>query len=114
MDMRRKAASPIGADRLVLSLYWLTSGYALRSGRALVAFLVVVSAFAWLFDQHGFSDPESFYRALAYSARAATAIFGGLERQLTTWGEAFRIVLRIIGPVLLGLVALSLRARVKR
>jgi hypothetical protein len=33
---------------------------------------------------------------------------------LTEWGEAIRLVLRVGGPVLLGLAALAVRGRVKR
>jgi hypothetical protein len=34
--------------------------------------------------------------------------------RLTGWGKLFRIVLRLAGPVLLGLALLSIRNRVKR
>ena len=37
-----------------------------------------------------------------------------LPNILTRWGEVVRILLRIAGPVCLGLAALALRGRVKR
>jgi hypothetical protein len=40
--MRRKAAR-IGAERLILSLYWFFSGYEMRAWRALVPFIAVVA-----------------------------------------------------------------------
>ena len=39
---------------------------------------------------------------------------GHLPAILTRWGDAIRILLRIAGPVLLGLAALALRGRIKR
>jgi hypothetical protein len=42
----------------------------------------------------------------------------GLNRdpqpRLTRWGDILQILLRILGPVLLGLAILSVRGRVKR
>jgi hypothetical protein len=40
MEMRRAGAH--GVERLLLNLYWFTSGYALRSWRALACFLVLI------------------------------------------------------------------------
>jgi hypothetical protein len=39
---------------------------------------------------------------------------GHLPAVLTPWGDCIRIILRIGGPVLLGLAALAVRGRVKR
>lgn len=114
MEMRRKLeTSPVG-ERLLLWLYWATSGYGLRASRALLTLVGVVVVFAWLLQLHGFADPQPFVRALTYTAASGTAILGGMERALTTWGEALRIALRIITPVLIGLTLVSLRGRVKR
>jgi hypothetical protein len=49
-----------------------------------------------------------------FAAGAATAIISGPEAQLTKKGRAYRVVLRIIGPLLLALAVLSVRGRVKR
>ena len=49
-----------------------------------------------------------------FAAVAATAIISGPEAQLTKKGRAYRVVLRIIGPLLLALAVLSVRGRVKR
>lgn len=49
-----------------------------------------------------------------YSARTSINLFGGPEVALTRWGSALQVVLRIWGPLLLGLIVLSLRGRVKR
>jgi hypothetical protein len=39
---------------------------------------------------------------------------GHLPGTLTDWGQVIRMVLRVGGPVLLGLGALAMRGRVKR
>jgi uncharacterized protein YjbI with pentapeptide repeats len=49
-----------------------------------------------------------------FAAGAATAIISGPEAQLTKKGRAYRVVLRIVGPLLLALAVLSVRGRVKR
>lgn len=132
MEMRRKGEVTPWVERRLLDLYWLVSGYALRASRALTALAVTILVFAWLLFEHGFQNPTPlecaelfdrvdpfecevpFRRALTYSLVMATVVFGGAERDLTPWGEALRVALRIIGPLLLGLAALSLRGRVKR
>jgi hypothetical protein len=43
-----RRATP-GGERLILWLYWLVSGYGLRASRALIALVVTVVVFAFLF-----------------------------------------------------------------
>jgi hypothetical protein len=163
MEMRRHDKTAPWAERLVLRLYWLFSGYALRATRAFVALALIVAVFAVLFYINGFQDPEQPFpqrlqttttstqppttataqpptpakagpsppRADAsmirkvrdgllrldnwtFSAGTATAIIGGPEALLTSKGQAYRVVLRVLGPLLLGLGILSLRGRIKR
>ncbi len=53
--------------------------------------------------------------ALAYSAESATVVFRGPEQRATTLvGRWCQIMLRLLGPVLLGLALLSIRGRLKR
>jgi hypothetical protein len=57
----------------------------------------------------------SFVDVTLYALATATPIGASeLGRPLTTAGEAIRIALRFIGPVLFGLALLALRGRVKR
>ncbi len=42
MEMRRLAASPRSVERLLLTAYWLVSGYGLRASRAVVALLLLL------------------------------------------------------------------------
>lgn len=114
MEMRLRARSTPLADRVVIALYWALSGYGLRASRSLFALAATLVLFSVLFCLFGFVEDESFLDGLLHSARTA-ALFpqnDGIER--TQAGEAFQILLRIIGPVLVGLSALALRSRIKR
>lgn len=139
-DRRAKAARrATRAEEVILCAYWLVSGYGLRASRAFASLAVVIALFAALFSHGGLSDPgepvvvlratpangvefrqglalpaPSFADALVFSAATATAIFGAPDRPLTRVGQWERIVLRIIGPVLIGLGLLGIRSRVKR
>ena len=57
MEMRRFAAQTSLAEKFIISLYWLVSGYALRAWRAVVALLVVVVLAAIVFSAWGFEQP---------------------------------------------------------
>jgi hypothetical protein len=114
MEMRRHDRQSPLAEKAILGGYWAFSGYGLRASRAITALVAVVLLFALAFWAFGFrgGHPASFWPALTYSAGAAT--FHPPARHLTTSGEALSIALRIIGPVLLGLAAFSIRGRVRR
>jgi hypothetical protein len=142
MEMRRHDPVASRPERLVLFLYWLLSGYALRASRAVTGLALVIVLFAILFQAVGFAPAEPSLRvkgvspsgaviykqpedkapssvksaieAIAYSAGSTVAIVSGPERKLTTIGQCLRILLRLIGPILLGLSVLSIRGRVKR
>jgi uncharacterized protein YjbI with pentapeptide repeats len=43
MEMRRHAPNTPAAERLLLGLYWLTAGYALRASRALTTLVIVLA-----------------------------------------------------------------------
>jgi len=144
MEMRRWGAQRRNEsllDRIVLWAYWLISGYALRASRAATTLLVVILAFAVLFHTIGFASTalvpravavqggrivyatatlprrgpvDQFSRAVTYSAATASALADPPARRLTPAGDALRIMLRVLGPVLLALTALSIRGRIKR
>lgn len=153
MEMRRQrrapktAAAPTrgrgtsNAERRIVGIYWLLSGYGLRASRALLALLVVIALSTVLFHLYGFQDREHPYAVTAgqqpqstsaptpppgmpeesglleaglYSVGTATAIVGAPEAQLTQAGRAIRIALRILSPLLIALALLAVRGRVKR
>lgn len=119
MEMRRAAATAVG-ERVVLTLYWLLSGYGLRAWRSLAALAAVIvvtgSAFAaWGLDEQApGAEPADLSTGLLVAARAATAVFSTSDVPLTTFGSWLHLGLRLVGPVLLGLAVLAVRGRVKR
>jgi hypothetical protein len=61
MEMRRHAHNTPTAERLLLGLYWLTAGYALRASRALATLAVVLAVLAVGFWQVGFGQHHPSY-----------------------------------------------------
>ncbi|RJL30062.1 pentapeptide repeat-containing protein [Bailinhaonella thermotolerans] len=103
-------------DWLLVTLYWLLSGYGLRLWRALTAFAVLVAVAAAAFVGWGFPPgaTPSYPDAVRFSLRSAVSLLRGPEAALTPAGEWIELVLRFTAPVLLGLALLAVRARVKR
>jgi uncharacterized protein YjbI with pentapeptide repeats len=117
-EMRRRDPGTPRAERLVLWAYWLVSGYGLRGLRALASLVVVVAGLTVPLQSIGFDggDP-GFGDAVIYAAQSTISMPSGnpaLTEQVSRAGEVLRIVLRLAGPVLLGLMLLSIRGRVRR
>jgi uncharacterized protein YjbI with pentapeptide repeats len=116
MEMRRHDRRTPRAERGILWLYWLVAGYGLRGLRSLASLAAVVVGLAALLHVVGFAarpSPSSFWGSLLYAASSTLSI-GDEQVQLTGWGKLLRITLRLAGPLLLGLMLLSIRNRVKR
>jgi hypothetical protein len=130
MEMRRHArrtvrtagsarsgqASRGRVERGILTAYWLVSGYGLRAWRALACLTAVTALLALAFHFVGFAappQPVSYWTSLLYAFRATLSLTDD-QVKLTAWGELLQGVLRLTGPVLLGLALLALRGRVKR
>jgi uncharacterized protein YjbI with pentapeptide repeats len=117
MEMRRRAARN-RSERWLLNGYWLISGYGLRATRALAGFVALTLAAALVLQYAGFEGPVPRYlNCLLYAVGSVVSLSlasGHLPTVMTAWGDVTRIVLRIGGPVLLGLAALAFRGRVKR
>jgi len=116
MEMRRLALSTPWAERAILFGYWLVAGYGLRGLRALAALGVVVVALAGLFHTIGFLPARpapTWWDSLLYTAGSTLSISDDTLK-LTAWGKLLRILLRLLGPLLLGLALLSVRNRIKR
>jgi uncharacterized protein YjbI with pentapeptide repeats len=148
MEMRRVARSTPRAERCILTLYWLISGYSLRGVRTLLALLVLLAVATGLIAKWGFPDPkpvttftativgtrprqsvqvepqpaatvttkESFGKRLGMAAVMALegAAFRAPEQELNYKGRIIQNLVRIVGPILIGLTLLSVRNRVKR
>ena len=99
-----------------MTAYWLVSGYGLRAWRAVAALAVVTALLAVAFHLVGFAVPPrpvSYWTSLLYAFRATLSLTDD-QVKLTAWGQLLQGVLRLTGPVLLGLALLALRGRVKR
>ena len=117
MEMRRHAAHR-GSERWLLGWYWFLSGYGLRGSRALGGLVALILSAAFVLQYTGFPGQVPSYRYCAlYAAGSVVSVSlasNHLPAVLTGWGDIIRIVLRIAGPVMLGLAALAVRGRVKR
>src|SRR5262245_38284784 len=127
MEMRRHAHRPShpegsgGAswgrvERSILTAYWLVSGYGLRGWRSLAWLAAITAILAFAFHHYGFvrpPQPDTYWTSLLYAFRATLSLTDP-EVTLTAWGKFLQAVLRLTGPVLLGLAILALRGRVKR
>ncbi|RLK58400.1 pentapeptide repeat-containing protein [Actinokineospora cianjurensis] len=152
MDARRHAPSTSRAERLVLTAYWLVSGYGQRAGRALALLVATVGVLFALLTTYGLPDNSATQQVIVPAAPTAGQVSTGVleVRPAPTalppagqrWtadraGKAIRVVLgsvvfrdtdqrltpagvwtvmagRALGPLLLALAALAIRARVKR
>jgi len=143
MEMRRRAASPKSIERVLLTVYWLLSGYSLRAWRAIVALACLIVLGAVCFLAFGFSNetrpaarptsinlstgaiayglapssdlPAGFGDAFIYSLQSTTSLLRSPpEHALTRWGQVQEVLMRFTGPALLGLFVLAVRGRVKR
>ncbi len=128
MEMRRHDMTRPFAERLVVWLYWFTSGYGLRALRAVACLIVALLIGAVLVDSFGIEPDIGLGESLQFSVRAALP---GLDAQghvdlgtrdsgqtatarVTDAGDAIDIALTIIGPVLFALALLAIRGRVRR
>jgi uncharacterized protein YjbI with pentapeptide repeats len=114
MEMRRLDDKTPSAERAILWLYWLVSGYGLRAFRAFVALLAAVFVSAALLDAWGFDPDRGAGRSLLVSVQSTTSLLRGIDQPFTPTGELVVTTMRLLGPLLLGLMILSLRGRVKR
>jgi hypothetical protein len=141
MEMRRRAASPRSVERALLFAYWLVAGYGLRASRALAMLLLALVLATAGFVAVGFApstatayqqvttpgggttyepreilgDRPGWAEAAAYSVQSSTSLLRApATESLTKSGRVIEIVLRLLGPLLLGLAILAVRGRVKR
>jgi uncharacterized protein YjbI with pentapeptide repeats len=143
MEMRRHAAQRTSAEGLFLFAYWLVAGYALRGLRTVAAFFLVIALGCLAFGSFGFDKKvtiqyrpvavDSEYRApvygtekisdgrpgfrdaAVYSLQSATALLRPPSPQaLTLPGQVVEVILRVLGPLLLGLAIFSVRGRFRR
>jgi uncharacterized protein YjbI with pentapeptide repeats len=108
MECRRHSRESSRAARMILSFYWLLSGYGQRAWRALAALVLVIATVTGLLTVWG--------QDLGMAARIAmgAVVFRDDRTDLTAAGEWTVLVARFLGPLLLAMAVLAIRARVKR
>lgn len=117
MEMRRHAKSLSASERLIITMYWAVSGYGLRASRSLLFLTLLIAAISGLALTFGFSGKSPTYpQAFIYYLESVISLRNESlhTTRLNTFGAAIRVVLKIAGPVLLGLSVLAVRNRVKR
>jgi hypothetical protein len=122
MEMRRHAREGTAGsvargqvERAILALYWLTSGYGLRAWRALGWLVGILGLSVLGLHQLGFvGHRESWSASILYSAGAVSHLLDPPEGLLNQAGQAIRLTVGVLGPILLGLALLAVRGRVKR
>lgn len=109
----RAAFSTLG-EWLLVSLYWLLSGYGQRAWRAFLTLGIVVAAASLALSRWGFQAPTGYGETLRYTLRAASTLLRGSDVVLTPTGDWIELVLRLVAPLLLALGLLAIRERVRR
>jgi len=114
MEMRRLSAERL-TDRLVLSAYWILSGYGLRAWRAFVAYVVVVIALTAAILMIGLQKPAGVLDVAAYVLSSTTALTRpNVSISLTVPGVYLQLAARLMGPVLFALMVFAVRERLRR
>lgn len=110
MEMRKWSAT--GLERFLLWAYWLVSGYGLRPERAIACWIALVGLASW--GTYALQAFGSFKEALVFAARAAVPGVANLKPPTIAAVSIVEIHLRVLGPSLLGLLFLALRAKLMR
>jgi hypothetical protein len=108
MEMRRHSFETPRAERAILWVYWLLSGYGQRAARAIAALAVLIATVGTLLAVWG--QPPAEAAQIAVGA----VVLREPGAELTEAGQWTVMVARVLGPVLLALAILAVRARVKR
>ena len=89
----------------------------MRAANALVTLLLAVLVASVGLALWGFHDDPTYTRALFVAVESTSSLLRTPDTHglaATYAGEAIQIVLRLLGPLLIGLALLAVRARVKR
>ena len=117
MEARRHSTLTSRAEKLILWVYWLLSGYGQRAGRAVAALGVLVAVVCVLLFTVGLPGQLVWTGTRVDQALRigmGAVVFREAGQALTSAGNWTVMVARFAGPVLLALAVLAIRARVKR
>lgn len=115
MEMRRIAASPISAERWLLTSYWLFAGYALRAWRAFLGLSLTLAVGSLLLYQFGYIKHHAMN--IITSGSLLLEIVIGIAKSpsgLTQPGVLVLTVARFLMAAFLAMALVALRSRVKR
>jgi uncharacterized protein YjbI with pentapeptide repeats len=108
MECRRHSDTSSRTERVILWCYWLLSGYGQRASRALIALVLVIATVTGLLTVWG----QDF--GMAARIAMGAVVFRDDRTDLTAAGEWTVLLARFLGPLLLAMAVLAVRARVKR
>ncbi len=95
--MRRVSAQQF-SDRLVLSVYWLLSGYGLRASRAFLAYMLMVVALTAAVATIGLQKQAGVFDVALYILANTTALARpNVSLSLTTTGSYLQFAARLVG-----------------
>lgn len=114
MEMRRLDRRVSVPERAILTVYWMISGYGLRSLRAIIAILIALGVGAILLKNHGFVSPGVTFTDAVVGALESIIPGSKQELPLDLEGRMINVALKIAGPILIALAALAVRNRVRR
>jgi hypothetical protein len=113
MEMRRWSRSRVWLERALVWCYWLTCGYGLRAGRALLFWVVLVWIGTESLYRVGFASQPSYQQGFLSAVRASIPGFAATPC-LTLQGQWIEVVLRVLGALALALFLIAARAMVMR
>jgi hypothetical protein len=98
---------------VLLALYEWIGGYGVGPGHPSIT-LIVLLAIAWPFAAHSRLSHGSSADALPFVMRSILLLPNTHNSTTTTAGDAFHVGLRVLGPLVLALIAIGVRAQIKR
>jgi len=101
------------ARRVLLGLWAWVGGYGVRPGNPLIA-LVALTAAGWALAANFGLGRVSSSDALVFALRSMLLLPNSHNVASSTSGDALQVALRVLGPLLIGLIVLGIRAQVKR
>jgi hypothetical protein len=112
--MRRHSETAGWAERAIVTLYWIISGYGLRAGRSFVWLALLMSMSGVIMAWAGFgTGSKAVLLGVLYCMRAPLPGHHS-DLTLTTTGDLIDVAVRVLSPVLFALALLAVRGRVKR
>jgi uncharacterized protein YjbI with pentapeptide repeats len=113
MEMRR-CAGRRSVEAGILTLYWLSCGYLLRAWRACVLLLLLVAAGAAAIQLAGLDESWRASAQRIAGATLPTSIVGARAPYSGDAAASIVLAVHLLGPLVLGLIAFSIRGRVRR